>query len=79
MAEADFTPDGVTLRLSKEEWWFVTSAMTYALDGSRLADHDFRNILMMDSADAERLHDALAEAERRARASGNHWSPRPDW
>lgn len=42
MADADFTPEGVTLRLSKEEWWFVTSAMSYVLHSHRLADHDFR-------------------------------------
>lgn len=77
MADADFTHDGVTLRLSKEEWWFVTSAMSYVLHGNRLADHDFRNILMMDSADAERLHEDLGEAERRAQTSGHHWNPRP--
>lgn len=77
MADADFTHDGVTLSLSKEEWWFVTSAMSYVLHGDRLADHDFRNILMMDSADAERLHEDLGEAERWAQASGHHWNPRP--
>lgn len=76
MADADFTRDGVTLRLSREERWFVTSAMSYVLDGTRLPDHDFRNILMMDSADAERLHDDLAESERQAQASGHHWNPR---
>jgi hypothetical protein len=78
MAEASFTTDGVTLSLSKEEWWFVTSAMSYVLHGHRLPNHDFRNILMMDPMDAERLHDVLAEAERSARASGSHWAPRPD-
>jgi hypothetical protein len=77
MADADLTHAGVTLRLSKEEWWFVTSAMSYVLHGKRLADNDFRNILMMESADAERLHDDLLKAERRAQASGQHWSPRP--
>jgi hypothetical protein len=77
MADADFTNLGVTLRLSKEEWWFVTSAMAYVLHGDRLNDHDFRNVLMMESADAERLHDDLAESERRAQASGYHWNPRP--
>jgi len=79
MAEVDFSSQGVTLRLSKEEWWFVTSAMAYALHGKRLADNDFRNVMMMDGADAERLHQDLSDAEREARASGNHWSPRPDW
>ena len=51
----------------------MTSAMSYALHGKRLADHDFRNILMMDPADAQRFKDSLADAERKARASGNHW------
>lgn len=78
MAETEFTSDGVTLRLSKQEWWFVTSAISYVLHGKRLADNDFRNILMMDGDEAERLHDALGDAERRAQATGNHWNPRPD-
>jgi hypothetical protein len=77
MPDANFTSDGVTLHLSQEEWCFVTSAMSYVLHGNRMADHDFRNILMMDSADAERLHEYLGEAERRAQASGHHWNPRP--
>jgi hypothetical protein len=79
MAEAEFSEEGVTLALSKEEWWFVTSAMSYVLHGHRLPDHDFRNVLMIDSAEAERLHDELSDAERLARASGHHWSPRHDW
>ena len=76
MAEADFTSGGVTLHLSKEEWWFVTSAMSYALHGNRLSDHDFRNVLMIDPADAERLHNELSEAERLARSLGSHWAPK---
>jgi len=76
MADAEFSVDGVTLRLSKEEWWFVTSAMSYLLHGQRLADHDFRNILMIDSGHAERLHDQLSALEHEARASGDHWAPR---
>lgn len=78
MAQADFSPEGVTLHLSKEEWWFISSAMSYALHGRRLDDRDFRTILMMESSEAERLHGELTVAERRARTSGNHWSPRPD-
>jgi hypothetical protein len=79
MAEAEFSPEGVTLRLAKEEWWFVSSAIAYVLHGKRLPDHDFRNILMVEPPDAERLSNELQGAERRARISGNHWSPRPDW
>jgi hypothetical protein len=44
-----------------------------------MADHDFRNILMIDSDDAERLYDGLSAQERQARSSGSHWAPRPDW
>ncbi|MCW2857586.1 MAG: hypothetical protein JWR52_3201 [Marmoricola sp.] len=75
MAGADFTDQGVTLHLSKEEWWFVTSAMSYALHGRRLPDHDFRNVLMMDSVEAERLHNDLTASEGVARSAGNHWNP----
>jgi hypothetical protein len=76
MAEAEFSTQGVTLRLSKEEWWFVTSSMSYVLYGRRLPDHDFCNTLMMDSADAERLVEELGDAEGRAQAAGSHWNPR---
>lgn len=76
MADAQFEQNGVTLRLTKEEWWFATSAMGYVLYGRRLPDHDFRNILMMAPDHAERLLDALSEAESTARMTGNHWVPR---
>ena len=75
MAQAEFSEHGVTLALSKEEWWFITSAMSYALHGKRLQDHDFRNILMIDSTDAERLYEELRAAEQEARATGHHWYP----
>jgi hypothetical protein len=52
--------------------------MGYVLHGHRLRDHDFPNILMMDSTDAERLDDALRESEMQARRSGNHWNPTPN-
>lgn len=77
MADVEFDEDGVTLRLTKEEWWFATSAMGYVLHGQRLPDHDFRNILMAMPDDAERLHQALSDAELAARMNGNHWAPRP--
>lgn len=77
MAEAEFDAYGVRLRLSKEEWWFLSSAAGYVLHGERLADHDFRNILMMTPEDAERLYDRLSEDEVAARIAGNHWAPRP--
>lgn len=77
MADAEFDKDGVTLRLTKEEWWFVTSAMGYVLHGQPLPDHDFRNILMTMPDDAERLHKVLSEVEVAARSSGNHWAPQP--
>jgi hypothetical protein len=83
MAEAELDADGVTLRLSKEEWWFLSSAAGYVLHGRRMADHDFRNILMMMPDDAEQLFERLSEAEAAARIAGNHWSPRAgpksDW
>jgi len=77
MARADFDTEGVTLHLSKEEWWFVTSAMSHVLYGDRLPDHDFQNILMSDPVEAERLQAQLSDAEVAARAAGNHWAPRP--
>lgn len=78
MAKAEFSEDGVTLHLSKEEWWFVVSSMSHVLYGRRLSDNDFRNILMTDVADAERLQRQLSQAEVEARRSGSHWAPRPD-
>lgn len=77
MAEVEFDPDGVSLRLSKEEWWFLSTAARHVLYGERLPDHDFRNILMMMPEDAERLFEQLSEAEVAARISGDHWAPRP--
>ncbi len=77
MAEVEFAVDGVNLRLSKEEWWFLSSTVGYVLNGKRLADHDFRNILMTMPEDAEPLHEQLREAEGAARIAGNHWAPRP--
>jgi hypothetical protein len=77
MAEVEFDSDGVSLRLSREEWWFVSSAMGHVLFGERMADHDFRNILMTMPEDAERLHEQLSAAEVAARISGKHWAPRP--
>ena len=76
---AEFDDGGVTLRLTKEEWWFLSASMGYVLDGHRLPDHDFRNILMSAPADAERLRRQLSNAEVEARKAGNHWAPRPDW
>lgn len=78
MAQAEFSEDGVTLHLSKEEWWFVVSSMTHVLYGRRLSDNDLQNILMTSPADAERLVGQLCEAEVEARRSGSHWAPRPD-
>jgi len=52
MPSVEFDPDGVSLRLSKEEWWFLSSAAGYVLHGHRMPDHDFRNILMMMLEDA---------------------------
>lgn len=77
MAGAEFDADGVSLRLSKEEWWFLCSAAGHVLYGDRLADHDFRNILMLMPRDAERLLEQLSDAEVAARIAGNHWAPRP--
>ncbi|MEZ0579106.1 hypothetical protein [Nocardioides sp. MH1] len=77
MADVEFDADGVSLRLSKEEWWFVTSAMGYVLHGKRMQDHDFRNILMAAPEDAELLHEHLRAAEVAARIAGSHWAPRP--
>ncbi len=77
MAEADFSPDGVTLHLSPREWDFLALSLSYLLHGDRLPDHDFRNILGLSGEDAERLYDGLGEVEGRARATGNHWNPRP--
>lgn len=83
MAAAEFDADGVSLRLSKEEWWFFSSAAGFVLHGERMSDHDFRNILMVMPEDAERLVEQLSEAEVAARTAGNHWAPRPgprsDW
>lgn len=67
----------MSLRLSNEEWWFLSSVAGYVLHGDRLADHDFRNILMMMPSDAERLFEQLSDAEVVARIAGNHWAPRP--
>jgi hypothetical protein len=77
MADAAFDTDGVSLRLSKEEWWFLSSAVGHVLYGDRLADHDFCNILMVMPRDAERLFEQLSDAEVAARIAGNHWAPRP--
>ena len=77
MAEVEFDVDGVSRRLGKEEWWFLSSAAGYVLHGHRLPDHDFRNILMMMPGDAERLFEQLSDAEVAARKAGNHWAPRP--
>jgi hypothetical protein len=46
----------------------VISALSHVLHGSRLPDHDFRNILMIDPTDAERFYDALSAEEHQARA-----------
>lgn len=78
MADVEFDADGVSLRLGKEEWWFLSSAAGYVLHGDRMPDHDFRNILMMMPEDAERLVSELREAEVAARIAGNHWAPRPE-
>ena len=75
MPEVEFSDGGVTLRLSKEEWWFMSSAVSYVLHWRRLPDREFPTILMMDVKDAERLERQLNEAEVRARAAGQHWSP----
>lgn len=75
MAQAVFSDQGVTLTLSKEEWWFVNSAMSYVLHGRRLPDHDFRNVLMADPGQAERLFEQLSDAEAHARSVGSHWNP----
>lgn len=77
MAVAEFDPEGVSLRLSKEEWWFLISAANWVLHGNRMQDHDFRNILMASPDDAERLLDKLSDAEVAARIAGSHWAPRP--
>ena len=77
MPSVEFDPDGVSLRLSKEEWCFLSSAAGYVLHGDRMPDHDFRNILMMMPKDAERLFDQMSDAEVAARIAGNHWAPRP--
>lgn len=76
MAEVEFDPAGVSLRLTKEEWWFLSSAANYVLHGKRLADHDFRNILMMQPDDAEQLMEHLGGAEVAARIAGSHRAPR---
>jgi hypothetical protein len=75
MPEVEFSEGGVDLRLSKEEWWFLTSALAYAMRWRRPGDADFRTTLMMTRAEAEQLVGDLEEAERRARTAGNHWSP----
>ena len=75
MAEVEFSRDGVDLRLSKEEWWFISSTLAYAMRWRRPDDADFRATLMMTRGEAEQLiHDLEAE-EQRARTDGNHWSP----
>lgn len=71
---ARFRSDGVEFDLTKDEYIFVYSALSYALHGVRMEDHDFRNILGMSREDAERLMEQIGAAEDDARARGDHWS-----
>ncbi|MGN8244416.1 hypothetical protein ACTHAM_001319 [Cellulomonas soli] len=73
---ANFRRDGVDIELDKNEYIFICLTLSYVLDGVSLADHDFANILGMGRKAAEAFRDALVEAERAAKAQGNHWSRR---
>ena len=72
---AKFSRDGVDLGLDESEYSFLYLTLSYVLHGVALADHDFANILGMSRKDAEALMDCLVEAERVARARGDHWNP----
>jgi hypothetical protein len=72
---AVFRSDGVGLELTKDEYGFVYLALSYALHGAAMEDHDFRNILGMSRDDAEKLMETIGAAEDEARARGDHWSP----
>lgn len=75
MITARFSHDGVDLSLSRAEYIFVYLSLSYVLNGPRMADHDFVNILGMSRVDAEALMTRIGEAEDRARARGEHWNP----
>lgn len=72
---AKFRSDGVEFDLTKDEYIFVYLALSYALHGAALEDHDFRNILGMSRDDAERFMEEVRGAENEARGQGDHWSP----
>lgn len=72
---AKFSPNGADVGLDKREYAFLHLTLSYVLDGIKLSDHDFVNILGMSRDKAEAFRDSLVAAESSARARGNHWNP----
>jgi hypothetical protein len=75
MAGIAFDQDGVTLRLSREEYWGVVGALNWTTAGRSPADHDFQAIIMAPRVLLEGLEGEIAEAELEAREAGTHWAP----
>lgn len=71
MPEADFSSEGVVLRLSPEEYGFIHQAISYVLFGVEVPD--FRVLMAIEREKAESLADALSAMERESRLSGEHW------
>lgn len=75
MVEADFTPDGVTIRLSREESEAVFGALNWLTAGRSPAEFEFELVIGASREAVERLEDDLRESEFSAREAGNHWRP----
>ena len=76
---AKFDTTGAFLEMKPLEYGFLYNTLSYVLNGIRIADHDFRNILGMSREDAENLFDIIKAEEDAARSRHEHWlRPMPE-
>jgi hypothetical protein len=71
MPQAEFSPEGVLLRLSPKEYAFIHQALSYVLYGVKVPD--FRILMAVERDEGERIADILSAQEREAKESGSHW------